>query len=41
VRAISDVADSESHLSFEEFLVVAAEQSTLMVDAMLKALAAE
>jgi len=40
VRAISDVADTESHLSFEEFLVVAAQQSTLMVDAMLKALAA-
>ncbi|CAH0200367.1 5'-methylthioadenosine/S-adenosylhomocysteine nucleosidase [Rahnella aquatilis] len=40
VRAISDVADGESHLSFEEFLVVAAQQSTLMVDAMLTALAA-
>lgn len=39
VRAISDVADSESHLSFEEFLVVAAQQSTLMVDAMVQALA--
>lgn len=39
VRAISDVADSESHLSFEEFLVVAAEQSTLMIDAMLQSLA--
>ncbi|QCR37102.1 5'-methylthioadenosine/S-adenosylhomocysteine nucleosidase [Nissabacter sp. SGAir0207] len=39
VRAISDVADQASHLSFEEFLVVAAEQSTRMVDAMLQALA--
>ena len=39
VRAISDVADAESHLSFEEFLVVAAEQSTLMIDAMLISLA--
>jgi adenosylhomocysteine nucleosidase len=39
VRAISDVADSKSHLSFEEFLVVAAEQSTLMIDAMLQSLA--
>jgi adenosylhomocysteine nucleosidase len=39
VRAISDVADQASHLSFEEFLVVAAEQSTRMVDAMVQALA--
>ncbi|MNM79151.1 5'-methylthioadenosine/S-adenosylhomocysteine nucleosidase [compost metagenome] len=39
VRAISDVADSESHMSFEEFLVVAAKQSTLMVNAMLQTLA--
>lgn len=39
VRAISDVADNESHLSFEEFLVTAAQQSTLMVDAMIKTLA--
>ena len=36
VRAISDVADSESHMSFDEFLVVAAKQSTLMVNAMLQ-----
>ncbi|MEQ4794197.1 5'-methylthioadenosine/S-adenosylhomocysteine nucleosidase, partial [Klebsiella variicola subsp. variicola] len=35
VRAISDVADKESHLSFDEFLSVAAEQSSLMVTAML------
>lgn len=39
VRAISDVADKASHQSFEEFLVVAAEQSTRMVDAMLQTLA--
>lgn len=39
VRAISDVADQESHLSFEEFLVVAAQQSTLMIEAMLTTLA--
>ncbi|MCD1126670.1 5'-methylthioadenosine/S-adenosylhomocysteine nucleosidase [Jinshanibacter sp. LJY008] len=39
VRAISDVADQKSHLSFDEFLVVAAQQSSLMVGAMLKALA--
>ncbi|ANI30992.1 5'-methylthioadenosine nucleosidase [Yersinia entomophaga] len=38
VRAISDVADKESHLSFDEFLVVAAQQSTLMIEAMLKML---
>ncbi|MBK5143355.1 5'-methylthioadenosine/S-adenosylhomocysteine nucleosidase [Budviciaceae bacterium BWR-B9] len=39
VRAISDVADQESHLSFDEFLVLAAQQSSLMVGTMLKALA--
>lgn len=39
VRAISDVADKASHLSFDEFLVVAAQQSTQMVEAMLQALA--
>ncbi|BET63678.1 5'-methylthioadenosine/S-adenosylhomocysteine nucleosidase [Yersinia pseudotuberculosis] len=39
VRAISDVADQASHLSFEEFLVVAAKQSTLMIEAMLTTLA--
>ncbi len=32
VRAISDVADQQSHLSFDEFLAVAAKQSTLMVE---------
>lgn len=39
VRAISDVADKASHLSFDEFLSVAAQQSTRMVEAMLRALA--
>ncbi|MFV9998132.1 MAG: 5'-methylthioadenosine/S-adenosylhomocysteine nucleosidase [Arsenophonus endosymbiont of Dermacentor nuttalli] len=39
VRAISDVADKESHLSFEEFLPVAARQSSLMVQSMLANLA--
>ncbi|WGL98912.1 5'-methylthioadenosine/S-adenosylhomocysteine nucleosidase [Arsenophonus sp. aPb] len=39
VRAISDVADKESHLSFEEFLPVAARQSSLMVQTMLANLA--
>ncbi|KAA8995503.1 5'-methylthioadenosine/S-adenosylhomocysteine nucleosidase [Affinibrenneria salicis] len=39
VRAISDVADRESHLSFDEFLAVAAKQSTRMVETMLQALA--
>ena len=39
VRAISDVADQESHLSFDEFLVVAAKQSTLMIETMLTRLA--
>ncbi len=28
VRAVSDVADKESHLSFEEFLPLAAEKSS-------------
>lgn len=35
IRAISDVADKESHLSFDEFLEVAARQSSLMVEAFL------
>ncbi|ORM73105.1 5'-methylthioadenosine/S-adenosylhomocysteine nucleosidase [Pantoea wallisii] len=35
VRAISDVADKASHLSFEEFLTVAAKQSSLMVENLL------
>ncbi|WON76332.1 5'-methylthioadenosine/S-adenosylhomocysteine nucleosidase [Serratia sp. UGAL515B_01] len=39
VRAISDVADHQSHMSFDEFLVVAAKQSSLMVNAMLQILA--
>lgn len=39
VRAISDVADRESHLSFDEFLVLAAKQSSLMVTTMLGELA--
>ncbi len=30
VRAISDVADQQSHLSFDEFLAVAAKQSSLL-----------
>ncbi|WP_312559302.1 5'-methylthioadenosine/S-adenosylhomocysteine nucleosidase [Atlantibacter hermannii] len=38
VRAISDVADKESHLSFDEFLVVAAKQSSLMVETLLQQL---
>jgi len=39
VRAISDVADKESHLSFDEFLTVAAKQSSLMVETLLAHLA--
>lgn len=39
VRAISDVADQESHLSFDEFLSVAAKQSSLMVENLLAHLA--
>lgn len=39
VRAISDVADQQSHLSFEEFLAVAAKQSTLMVEKLVQHLA--
>ncbi len=38
VRAISDVADKESHTSFDEFLPVAAKQSSLMIGAILTAL---
>ncbi|WP_105577343.1 5'-methylthioadenosine/S-adenosylhomocysteine nucleosidase [Cronobacter sakazakii] len=38
VRAISDVADQQSHLSFEEFLAVAAKQSSLMVETLLMSL---
>lgn len=39
VRAISDVADQHSHVSFDEFLAVAAKQSTLMVEKMVQHLA--
>jgi adenosylhomocysteine nucleosidase len=39
VRAISDVADQESHLSFDEFLAVAARQSSLMVESLVQKLA--
>ncbi|QHB17046.1 5'-methylthioadenosine/S-adenosylhomocysteine nucleosidase [Mannheimia pernigra] len=35
VRAVSDVADKKSHLSFEEFLPLAAEKSSAIVLAML------
>lgn len=38
VRAISDVADQQSHISFDEFLLVAAKQSSLIVNAMLQTL---
>lgn len=39
IRAISDVADQASHLSFEEFLSVAAKQSSLLVETLLGKLA--
>lgn len=39
VRAISDVADQQSHLSFDEFLAVAAKQSSLMVETLVQKLA--
>ncbi|MGK2946406.1 MAG: 5'-methylthioadenosine/S-adenosylhomocysteine nucleosidase [Candidatus Malihini olakiniferum] len=39
VRAISDVADKASHLNFNEFLAVAAKQSSRIVEAMLQELA--
>lgn len=39
VRAISDVADKASHLSFDAFLATAAMQSSLMVETMLQTLA--
>lgn len=38
VRAISDVADKESHLSFDEFLPLAVEKSSAIVLAMLNIL---
>ena len=39
IRAISDVADQQSHLSFDEFLSVAAKQSSLLVETLLGKLA--
>ncbi|WP_042848186.1 5'-methylthioadenosine/S-adenosylhomocysteine nucleosidase [Providencia rettgeri] len=39
VRAISDVADKESHTSFDEFLPIAARQSSLIINAILTKLA--
>ncbi|MCO6524265.1 MAG: 5'-methylthioadenosine/S-adenosylhomocysteine nucleosidase [Candidatus Schmidhempelia sp.] len=36
VRAVSDVADKESAMSFEEFLPIAAQQSSLVVETMLQ-----
>ncbi|WP_127957139.1 5'-methylthioadenosine/S-adenosylhomocysteine nucleosidase [Serratia microhaemolytica] len=39
VRAISDVADQQSHISFDEFLTIAAKQSSLIVTTMLQTLA--
>ncbi|MBV7388582.1 5'-methylthioadenosine/S-adenosylhomocysteine nucleosidase [Pasteurellaceae bacterium TAE3-ERU1] len=38
IRAISDVADKQSHLSFDEFLPLAAKQSSAMVQALINAL---
>lgn len=38
VRAISDVADQKSHLSFDEFLQIAAKQSSLLVTNILQAI---
>lgn len=35
VRAVSDVADQESHISFDEFLPLAAQQSSAMILSML------
>lgn len=35
VRAVSDVADQDSALSFEEFLPIAAKQSSEMIIKML------
>ncbi|WP_244267300.1 5'-methylthioadenosine/S-adenosylhomocysteine nucleosidase, partial [Sodalis-like endosymbiont of Proechinophthirus fluctus] len=39
LRAISDVADQASHLSFEEFLTVAAQNSSHLIGEMVQALA--
>ena len=41
VRAISDVADQASHLSFDEFLATAAEQSSRLVETIVKKLGHE
>ena len=41
VRAISDVADQASHLSFDEFLATAAEQSSRLVEIIVKKLGHE
>lgn len=38
IRAISDVADKESHLSFDEFLPLAAEKSSTIVLSVLNSL---
>lgn len=38
VRAISDVADQQSHLSFDEFLSVAAKQSSRIVETLVQTL---
>lgn len=38
VRAISDVADKASHLSFDEFLPLAAEKSSTIVLEMINSL---
>lgn len=39
VRAVSDVADKESAISFDEFLPVAAQSSSLIVESMLQHIA--
>lgn len=41
VRAISDLADQESHLSFKEFLTLAAKSSSRLVEEMVQALAGQ
>ncbi|WMQ74321.1 MAG: 5'-methylthioadenosine/S-adenosylhomocysteine nucleosidase [Sodalis sp.] len=41
VRAISDVVDQESHLSFEEFLTVASQSASRLVEEMVHALAGQ
>jgi len=39
IRAISDVADQASHLSFEQFLCIAAQRSSTVIENMLPILA--